>query len=44
MYIKNKNIKSKIVKAIIKNKYKIESGSQNELVVNSFCNEFSDYC
>ena len=43
MYIKNKDIKSKIVKAIIKNKYKIASGSRNELVVNSFCNEFSDY-
>ena len=43
MYIKNEDIKSKIVKAIMKNKYKIESGSRNELVVNSFCNEFSDY-
>ena len=43
MYIKNKDIKSKIVKAIIKNKYKIASGSRNELVLNSFCNEFSDY-
>ena len=44
MYINNKDIKTKIVKAIIKNKYKIESGSQNELVINSFCDEFSDFC
>ena len=44
MYINNKDIKTKIVKAIIKNKYKIESGSQNELVINSFCDDFSDFC
>ena len=43
MYINNKDIKTKIMKAIAKNKYKIVSGSQNELVINSFCNEFSYY-
>ena len=43
MYINNKNIKQRIVKAIANNKSKIVSGSKNELIINSFCNEFSEF-
>ena len=43
MYIKNKNIKQRIMKAILNNRSKIESGSKNELIIDSFCNEFSEF-
>ena len=43
MFINNKNIKQRIVKAIANNKSKIMSGSKNELIINSFCNEFSEF-
>ena len=43
MYIKNKNIKQRIMKAILNNRSKIESGSKNELIIDSFCKEFSEF-
>ena len=43
MYIKNKNIRKKIIKAIVDNKSKFEFKSKEGLLVNSFCKEFSEY-
>ena len=43
MNIKNKNIKKKIMKAIVDNKSKLESDSKNKTIVNTFCEEFSEF-
>ena len=43
MYIKNKNIRKKIIKAIVDNKSKFEFKSKEGLLVNSFWKEFSEY-
>ena len=43
MYIKNRNIKQRIMKTIHNNTSKIDSGSKSELIIDSFCNEFSEF-
>ena len=43
MKLKNKNIKKLIIKSLKDNIYKLESGSRNVSIVNSFCNEFAEY-
>jgi hypothetical protein len=43
MNIKNKNIKKKIIKAVVDNKSKLESDSKNKTIVNTFCEEFSEF-
>ena len=43
MYIKNRNIKQRIMKTIHNNRSKIDSGSKSELIIDSFCNEFSEF-
>lgn len=43
MNIKNKNIKKKIMKAVVDNKSKLESDNKNKIIVNTFCEDFSEF-
>ena len=43
MKLKDKKIKKQIIKSLKDNIYKLEPGSRNVSIVNSFCNEYAEY-